>query len=61
MSEGKRVLWVIEYRERDIPPAKWKLDRHAFITRKEARDDAADGSQYLETRVVKYTPGEEGG
>lgn len=60
MSEGKRVLWVVEFREFGVPFGKWKPDRHTFVTREDARADADDGSRCLEFRVVKYTPGEEG-
>ena len=64
MSEGKRVLWVAE--EWYPLPCKWKPCAWAYYTRREARTDAAAArvkqkdQQGYKTRVVKYTPGEEG-
>ena len=67
MSEGKRVLWVVEIRNPttgiiNIGLRNWTPCSYTFLSREAAREEARSdwGSQGFETRVVKYTPGEEG-
>ncbi len=66
MSEGKRVLWVVEYRRlrpflgRPANSLWTGHESNVYQTRQDARLAAQGWHPAYQVRVVKYTPGEEG-
>ncbi len=63
MSDGKRVLWVVEVQH--VPLSHWLPELVSSLTEDEANLDADEWRKVTPkvpgVRVVKYTPGEEGG